>query len=91
MLVTILAATLLLDLAAVYEKTLVAVESGSASVEELFRQSRVVRDAVGASESFETLSPSEFAELDRRLRGMILNREEVILAEPEPEFFLDLA
>ena len=41
--------------------------------------------------NFEGMPASEFQALYRRLPGFMLSREEVLIARPEPAYFLDLA
>jgi hypothetical protein len=80
-----------------YRSILDSLESGErgATVEKCFDAARAVRSAllrtVGAKTVIESLSDSEFESLSQTLPGVILNREEVLLAEPEPKFFLSLA
>lgn len=80
-----------------YRSTLDNLESGEpgATVEQTFDAALAVRSAllrtVGAESVIESLSDSEFESLSQRLPGVILNREEVLLAEPDPKFFLSLA
>ncbi|TMQ64604.1 MAG: hypothetical protein E6K77_03665 [Candidatus Eisenbacteria bacterium] len=41
--------------------------------------------------TMEDLSESEYAELSKQLRGILLNRDEVVIAEPDSSTFLPLA
>ena len=80
-----------------YRSTLDNLESGlpGSKVEQSFDAELALRSAllrsVGKESVIESLSGTEFESLSKRLPGVILNREEVLLAEPDPKFFLSLA
>lgn len=81
----------------VYRSTLHNLESGvpGATVEQTFDAALTVRSAllrtVATESVIEGLSDTEFESLSKTLPGLILNREEVLLAEPDPKFFLSLS
>lgn len=64
-----------------------AIEQGA--VEAAFNAAVAVRKIV--IQRIEGLTDSEYEQLMRDLPGIILNRDEVVLADPDPTFFLDLA
>jgi hypothetical protein len=81
-----------------YRMALTAVESRAtgATIEDIFGKARVVGDAlqepVGDGRStLESLTPQAFEELQKTLRGLIVNRDEVILVRPDADFFVALA
>ena len=59
------------------------------SVSEAFAAARPVNAAL--LPVIEDLTEEEYSAIEHRLAGMIVNREEVLLAEPDAKFFLDLA
>ena len=69
--------------------------AAGASVEATFEAALAIRSALLRADGDETvierLSEKEFQNLSSTLRGFILNREEIVLAEPEAKFFLALA
>lgn len=80
-----------------YGEALSALESGKpgTTVGKLFDAALAVRSSLlrkaGNESLIEGLSDAAFKSLTQRLPGIILNREEVLLAEPDPKFFLSLA
>ncbi|HXH94655.1 MAG TPA: hypothetical protein VNN25_23975 [Thermoanaerobaculia bacterium] len=80
-----------------YGEALSALESRKpgATVGKLFDAALAVRSSLlreaGNESLIEGLSDVAFKSLTHRLPGIILNREEVLLAEPDPKFFLSLA
>lgn len=80
-----------------YLSALEAVESRSrmGSVEDTFSKALALRTALLRSRDggayLEGVEQDEFDALSGLLRGMILNREEIVLAQPVPAFYLDLA
>jgi hypothetical protein len=80
-----------------YAHELVKLRSRSqgASLERLFNAAVEIRALFGGSSpdqpSIEDLSAGDFAKLEHTLSGIILNRGEVILAEPDPHFFSELS
>jgi hypothetical protein len=69
--------------------------SQGASLERVFTAALDIRQLLGGRSpdqpSIEDLPAEEFAALERALVGIILNREEVILAEPDAQYFWRLA
>ncbi|MDQ3281915.1 MAG: hypothetical protein M3Q69_10945 [Acidobacteriota bacterium] len=65
------------------------------SVAETFSRAIAVSDALLAHDGdeavMEALSKKRFDALATSLRGIVLNREEVVIAKPDPVFFLRLA
>jgi hypothetical protein len=64
------------------------------TVEQLYSDAFRLRQLLGGQQketSIEDISDAEFQDLQKRLTGMIINREEVILAEPDAKFFTELA
>lgn len=47
--------------------------------------------AAGQEAPIESLSEAEFQALERQLEGMVVNREEILVAAPDPNFFFALA
>lgn len=80
---------LILNLAVLAEVTEYrkAIEQGA--VEAAFNAAVAVRKVV--IPKIEELPDADFEQLVRDLPGIILNRDEVLLADPDPQFFLDLA
>jgi len=80
-----------------YLSALEAVESRSrvGSVEDTFSKSLALRTALLRSTDdgtyLESVGQDQFDALSGLLRGMILNREELVVAQPDPAFYLDLA
>jgi hypothetical protein len=80
-----------------YEKHLAALKgrASAVSLERLFVDALRVRDLLGGDSpdepSIENVSEGAFLDLQRRLPGIVLNREEVILAEPDTNYFFKLA
>ena len=80
-----------------YLSALERLQSGQAppSVERTFRAAMAVDAALlrkkGDSTLLESLSDAEYEALTKALPGIILNREEVVIAEPDPIFFQALA
>jgi hypothetical protein len=77
-----------------YRDALAAAQRGG-SIERLFDRAADVKAVLqpigGGTTAFEALSDSEIAALQAQLPGIILNKYEVILTEPEAKFFHDLA
>lgn len=80
-----------------YLSTLRRLQSGRAtpSVEETFSAAMAVDEALlqkkGDGSLLESLPDAEYEALTKALPGIILNREEVVIAEPDPSFFQALA
>jgi hypothetical protein len=81
-----------------YRAALAAVEAREqgATLEDVFQRARGVRDALltsatGTPSALERLTPDAFAQLQRDLRGLVVNREEVLIVEPDAGFLLALA
>lgn len=80
-----------------YLSALQALESRSrgSSVEMTFSRALALHAALLRSTDggayLESVGEHQFETLSETVRGMILNREEIVLAEPDPAFFLDLA
>jgi hypothetical protein len=81
-----------------YPSALAAVESRAAgsSVEAVFDRAAKVHDAMLAagadgSSALERLTADAFAALQRDLRGLIVNREETLIVQPDADFFVALA
>lgn len=74
-----------------YRDELARVERASepVSLEPLFSAAGEVKETL--LPVIEDLSAEEFAEVERTLRGLVVNREEVLLAEPDAAFFFELA
>jgi hypothetical protein len=70
--------------------------SSRVSLERLFCLAYGLRDALvmpssaGGSSPLEDLSDEEFAAAEKRLRGMVVSREEAVFAAPDPAFFEQL-
>jgi hypothetical protein len=66
-----------------------------ATVERVFADALRIRELLGGrtpdEPSIEDMSESDYLDLQRRLPGIELNREEVILAEPDTGYFVALA
>lgn len=87
---------------AAYRTALAALEThtqGRRDLEAAFKAAGVVRESLmqraaadgSATTVIESLTAEEFTRLQDGLPGMIVNREEVLLAEPDPDFFVQLA
>jgi len=80
-----------------YLSALEALESRTrgGSVESTFSEALALRTAllrpIDGGTYLESVGQDQFDDLSGLLRGMILNREEIVLAEPDPAFYLDLA
>jgi len=80
-----------------YRAALVALEArkAGATLEGLFGSARDVKHALLESadnaSALEALTPEAFAQLQRDLRGLAVNREETLTVEPDAGFFLRLA
>ena len=62
------------------------------SVEDVYaRAARLGEALLSPPSALESMPEIEFQALRRQLPGLILNREEVLIAGPEPSYFLDLA
>jgi hypothetical protein len=79
-----------------YRAALAALEArkAGATLEKVFGRALAVHDALLASadnSSLEGLTPDAFAQLQRDLRGLVVNREETLIVQPDADFFLSLA
>jgi len=75
---------------AAYRAVLRRAEAGEAgSIEALFEAATRVQATL--PRVIEDLSREDYEELERSLHGLVLNRDEVLLAEPDAGFFLALA
>jgi hypothetical protein len=61
------------------------------TVEDLYSRGVRLGKALLSSPVFESMPESEFRALEKELPGFILNREEVLIAEPDSGYFLELA
>lgn len=62
------------------------------SVERVFEDALLLHKAFeGSDPALEDLSAEDYAALEARLQGIILNRDEVILTEPDVDYFGQLA
>jgi len=100
----ILAAVLFVQLSApqregvdAYRAALAAFEArkAGAKLEELFGCARDVKHALlesaDSASTLEALTPEAFAQLQRDLRGLVVNREETLIVEADAGFFVRLA
>ena len=80
-----------------YRAALAALEArkAGATLEEVLGRARAARRALIESadnaSALEGLTPDAFAQLQRDLRGLVVNREETLIVEPDAAFFLRLA
>ena len=78
-----------------YRSAITSAESGRSSIETAFSALVSMREALMRVRSgrnvLETLSDEEFQRLGRPLPGAILNRDEVVFVEPDPDYFTKLA
>jgi hypothetical protein len=62
------------------------------SLEDVYsRAARLGEALLSPPSALESMPEVEFQALRKQLPGFILNREEVLIAQPEPSYFLDLA
>jgi hypothetical protein len=54
-------------------------------------QEALVRSEAGRPSVLESLSDEEFQRLEGDLTGVLVNREEIVFVEPDPDFFVQLA
>ena len=73
-----------------YHDALAAAKRGG-SIERLLDRATELKSLLSADDRFDEMSESDVAAMRSMLPGIILNNEEVILAEPDPKFFLELA
>ena len=83
---------------AAYRRAVVALEShkSGASVEQVFERGLHVRDLLLRGDPHgttlvEALSSTEYDSLKRQLSGFVIGRDEAVFANPDPEYFIDLA
>jgi hypothetical protein len=76
-----------------YEEKLARVKSHArhASLEDVYAAAVRLGEAIAAGTTLESMPASEFDALQTKLPGLILNREEALIAEPRPSYFADLA
>ena len=80
-----------------YRVGLAALEARKAGVtlEDVFDRARAASHALIESadnpSAFEGLTPDAFAQLQRDLRGLVVNREETLIVQPDADFFVSLA
>lgn len=72
-----------------YRAALADVRGGGGSVEKAYHSALAAGEAL--SPVVEELSETELADVQREAEGLIVNTQEVILTQPLPSFFLDLA
>lgn len=69
--------------------------NGAVTVERVFADALRIRELLAGrtpdEPSIEDISETDYLDLQRRLPGILLNREEVILAEPDTGYFVELA
>ena len=81
-----------------YRRAIVELEShkSGASVEMVFERGLYLRDALLRADNrgttvVEAMSSTDFDALKRELTGFVIGREEAVFANPNPDYFLDLA
>jgi hypothetical protein len=80
-----------------YRAALAALEArkAGATLEDVFGSARAASHALlesaDSASALEGLTPDAFAQLQRDLRGLVVNREETLILEPDAAFFLRLA
>lgn len=81
---------------AAYRRAVVLLQSHKGSVEQVFYRGMFVRDLLLRADSrgttmVETLSTTEFEALKKEFTGFVVGRDEVVFANPDPAYFLELA
>ena len=79
-----------------YKQALKSAENGSGTVEDAYDLSKSVEHLLtdyeeGTGYLLESVSDEEFSRLSKELEGMLINREEIIFARPDVDFWSSLA
>lgn len=81
---------------AAYRRAVVMLESHKGSIEQVFDRGLRVRDALLTADSrgttvIEMLSSAQYETLKKEFAGFVISRDEVVFANPDPAYFVDLA